>query len=690
MSRDDDTRFEPRLGRPRSSGEGRAGRPPTSFKQQVLRAVARAGGNPRLIGRAMAGRAVTGARTGRFNARGRGSKLVATFPRESGWSRAEGGMRYRARRVVVKARVVKMRGSGSKAAYAHLRYLQRDGATLDGERGRLYSASLDHADGSKFLDRGQDDRHQFRLIVAPEDGAELGDLRDFTRELMAQMEHDLQTQLDWVAVDHHNTGHPHSHVVIRGVTDDGKILNIAGDYIAHGIRHRASEIVTLELGMQSEWEVQQKLGREVEQDRFTRLDRAILQEVNDDGLVDLRIGKEQSYLGRVNRTLLIGRLKKLERMGLAREEEPMRWSLTSGMEKTLREMGERGDIIKTIHRALTERGLARGAGDFAIHAGRAEQKPTVGKVIGKGLAGDELTGRLHLVIDAADGRVHYVELSEALAGETKIGSIVEVGRAEALPRPADRNIAELARENGAVYEPAIHLLTARDEDRIPDGNYEGYVEAHVRRLEALRRAGIVERLDDGRWRIPDDFENRARDYDTNRSKQLGARVLSLIDLDAQVTASAATWLDRELVAGAPVSLRDGGFGREARDALARRRQWLIAQGLAREDGGKIVYRCGMLSTLARREVEEAGKKLARERGLPFRMAENGERISGTYRQSVQLVSGKYALVERSREFTLVPWRPVIEKALGRQVAGLVRGDGISWEFGRKRGLSIGM
>lgn len=145
MSRDDDTRFEPRLSRPRSGGEGRTSRPPTSFKQQVLRAVARAGRNPRLIGKAMAGRAGTRARTGRFNARGRGSKLVATFPRESGWSRPEGGMRYRARRVVVKARVVKMHGSGSKAAYAHLRYLQRDGATLDGERGRLYSASLDEA-----------------------------------------------------------------------------------------------------------------------------------------------------------------------------------------------------------------------------------------------------------------------------------------------------------------------------------------------------------------------------------------------------------------------------------------------------------------------------------------------------------------------------------------------------------------
>ena len=192
------------------------------------------------------------------------------------------------------------------------------------------------------------------------------------------------------------------------------------------------------------------------------------------------------------------------------------------------------------------------------------------------------------------------------------------------------------------------------------------------------------------WRIPEDFEERARDYDAGRSKQLGVRMLSLIDLEAQVTANAATWLDYELVAETTVPLRDSGFGREARDALARRRQWLLAQGLARKTDAGFVTRRDMLATLARREVKEVGGKLARERGLPFRMAESGERVSGVYRQSVQLVSGKYALVERSREFTLVPWRPVIEKALGKQVTGLVRGSGISWDFGRKRGHGISM
>jgi type IV secretory pathway VirD2 relaxase len=94
------------------------------------------------------------------------------------------------------------------------------------------------------VERGREDRHQFRFIVAPEDSAEMADLRGLTRDHMRQMELDLETRLDWIAVDHHNTGHPQAHIMVRGILDDGRILNIAGDYIAHGIRHRTSELVT--------------------------------------------------------------------------------------------------------------------------------------------------------------------------------------------------------------------------------------------------------------------------------------------------------------------------------------------------------------------------------------------------------------------------------------------------------------
>ena len=135
---------------------------------------------------------------------------------------------------------------------------------------------------------------------------------------------------------------------------------------------------------------------------------------------------------------------------------------------------------------------------------------------------------------------------------------------------------------------------------------------------------------------------------------------------------------------------DSGFGIEARQAMGRRQQWLIEQGLMQREAGMLVFRANLLATLAKREIAAKGQELAAKRGTSFHMPEDGERITGRYKGAVELVSGKYALIERSRDFTLVPWRPVIERELGRTISGIVRGDGISWEIGRSRGPGIGM
>jgi len=111
--------FKPRL--------GRIGRDnPRSFINKINKAVARS--------RAAMGRTKYSGTSGRFNARGRGAKVVGGLKHGGGW-KTESGMRFRARRVIVKARVVKLKGAASRAAYAHLRYLQREGASLDRERG---------------------------------------------------------------------------------------------------------------------------------------------------------------------------------------------------------------------------------------------------------------------------------------------------------------------------------------------------------------------------------------------------------------------------------------------------------------------------------------------------------------------------------------------------------------------------
>ena len=458
---------------------------------QIKQAISRAGALARVTG----GPPPTGARhlADLPVKRGRGAAFArgrAASPQ--GWSQAQPG----ARRVVVKARYVKMR-AGSRAAAVHLRYLQCDGVTREGSPGALYSATADRADGRAFLDRSEGDPRQFRLIVAAEDGAELSDLRAFTCGLMRQVERDLGTWLDWVAVDHFNTAHPHTHIVIRGVDEAGENLVIAGAYLAHGIRERASELVTIELGPESTMERQTKLVREINQERLTRIDRALLHEAGDaaGGVIDLRTAAEEPRSD-FDRQLRIGRLQALERLGLAEEIAIGRWRLIPGMEEPLRALGERRDIIKTMHRALTRQGAARGAEQFAIlSAGEPLAAPITGWLLGRGLGGDELGDLVHLVVDGLDRRVHYVEVPVVfgVAANAPTGAIVELGVGNEAARAADRNIGHLAREDGSTYRPTEHLAIARADLGIADP--EAHVETDVRRLEALRRADVVQRLD---------------------------------------------------------------------------------------------------------------------------------------------------------------------------------------------------
>ena len=393
MTRDEnDLHIRPGKVRDRAQSAPRLQRRARGFLADVHRAIRQAGGDPnKLAGKRKA--------SGRFNARGRGAKVAAELKGRSPWSRSPDGNRTRARRVTVKARIVKLnpqRGAArgrsfvsGKAVDAHLRYLERDGVTLDGEKGQVYSADQDMADGQDFLDRGREDRHQFRFIVSAEDGVELADMRRTTRDIMAQMEADLQTRLDWVAVDHYNTGHPHTHILVRGITDDGKILNIAGDYIAHGVRERATDIVTLELGRQTDLQVTDQLRREVHAERFTRLDRMLMAEQRaNNEFADLRPDKDMLETMKRNRALLIGRAQYLEKLGLAEQINPGVWQLEASAETTLRAMGERGDIIKSMYRALEANDLAaqRGASQLTMH-GEGLKQQIIGRVLAKELAG---------------------------------------------------------------------------------------------------------------------------------------------------------------------------------------------------------------------------------------------------------------------------------------------------------------
>jgi type IV secretory pathway VirD2 relaxase len=701
MARDeDDFRIRPGKVRDRGGGQiterriGAARGGPTSFVGEVHRAIRRAGGNPnRDPGSGKGG--------GRFNAQGRGAATALSLKDRSAWSRDGSGARTRARRVAVKARVVKLnpqRGAArgrqfvsAKAVDAHLRYLERDGVTKDGAKGQVYSAERDVEDGRAFLERGRDDRHQFRFIVSSEDGADLADPRETTRDLMKQMEADLGTKLDWIAVDHHNTGHPHTHILVRGVTEDGKILNIAGDYIAYGIRERASEIVTRELGRQTELEVTKQLEREVDADRFTRLDRMLVAEQQGREFSDLRPDQDMRDTFRQNRALLIERARKLERMGLATEIETGKWIVSSKAEPALRELGERGDIIKAMYRALEREGLAedRHPARYVLHRENATERIT-GRVLDKGLGGEEMDERVRLVIDGVDGRVHHIEMDAARAEEVGRGMIVVAGSAPPGPRAADRNILDIAGQGG-VYRPSEHLERARSAiDRI-GGDPAAFVRSHVRRLEALRRAGHTMRIDADHWLVPADLPARGQAYDLARDRaNIRISILSPTGLDSQIGHDGATWLDRELASPSRTTQANTGFGREVTEAMERRRQSLLNMGHAvRLEDGRIRVSKDFIANLERAEVNRVGKAMAAERGLTFTAAKTGEYVSGTLVGSAQLTSGRFAMIDDGIGFQLVPWQPVLDKRIGQHITGTVRdAGGIEWSFGRKRGLGI--
>ena len=479
MQSDDEFQIRPGKGRLRGSGQSRKA---TTLVGQVMQLAQRSGTG---ICRSAVLRS---GGTGPY-ARGRRAALTARRYSQN-------------RRVLVKARIVKRIGLHSGAPLSrHTAYLEREGVTRDGENGRLFDSHSDEADGKVFAERCDSDRHHFRFIVSPEDAAQMDDVRAFTRELMADVSDDLDSKLDWVAVDHWNTDNPHIHILLRGKVDDGKDLVIAKDYIREGMRARAEERVTIELGPRTERELAQALTREVEADRWTSLDRS-LQRIADHnaGIVDLRPGDPGADPTR--RNLMIGRATKLERLGLADKIDPARWTLKPGLESTLRDLAVRGDIIKTMHRAMTAQGRDADLSAFALHGG-GNTEPIIGRLVERGLH-DELVGNAYAIVDGVDGRTHHLRFADLdMTGDAKPGAIVELRSWEAtkgktrlsLATRSDLSLGEQLPARGATW--LDRQLVAKDGLVTGNGFGAEVRNAMEQRSKVLINQGLAKR-DGGR------------------------------------------------------------------------------------------------------------------------------------------------------------------------------------------------
>jgi type IV secretory pathway VirD2 relaxase len=473
--RDDDLRVRP--GRIAHGNKG--AHKPQSFVGQVMRAAKKAGHTGTRFGG-------SGKRRGSTFGRGRkiALSLAATSP---------------TRRVVIKARVVRHKGTKFRSAplARHIGYLKREGVTRDGENARMFDATSDDTDTKAFAERCEDDRHHFQFTISPEDAPKMADLRTFTRELMREAERDLGTKLDWVAVDHWNTDNPHIHVLVRGRLDHGKDLVISRDYISRGFRIRAAERVALELGPRSEQEIKSALEREIDAERWTNLDRTLRQTADDGaGIADLRPGAPDE--DRELRRLLVGRAMRLERFGLAEQIAVGQWTLKPSLERTLRELSIRGDIIKTMHRAMSGAGRAPDVAAFALHAD-APAESVIGRLVARGLH-DELQGTAYAVIDGIDGRAHHLRFSHLeMTGDAKEGAIVETrhyddekGRKRlALAVRSDLTIEAQIKARGATW--LDRQLLARD-PAIANTGFGGEVQAAMNaRIDRLSEDGLARR-----------------------------------------------------------------------------------------------------------------------------------------------------------------------------------------------------
>jgi hypothetical protein len=267
------------------------------------------------------------------------------------------------RRVVVKARYV-VHGAGRAAPLRlHVSYLAREaraprspaGPAVEKGQENDLQKSVDYlaregrefASGISFYNQREngvdaktvtsgwaDDARHFRLIISAEDGPALGDLRPFIREVMANLEARLGTPLEWVAVDHHDTDNPHTHVLIRGRRGDGQDLFIPSRLISSGIREPAQEVVTRVLGPRLGVDLAREREREIREVGVTSLDRELTAQLRRNS-------------GQVSRPDLIARLEQLERWDLA-TRDAAGWRLADGFTHRLGAMKERAEVERAV------------------------------------------------------------------------------------------------------------------------------------------------------------------------------------------------------------------------------------------------------------------------------------------------------------------------------------------------------
>ena len=360
-------------------------------------------------------------------------------------------------RVSVRVTYAKNKNAGQWKA--HGTYIARDSATREGTSSRSgFDATRTDVNIAALLDAWQKagDERVFKIIVSPEFGERMN-LKDQTRKLIKLMENDLGTPLQWVAATHFNTEHPHVHIALRGRDQAGAPLRLPRDYIRSGIRTHAEHLATEALGFRTERDADYAQRREIDQNRYTGLDR-IIQRSNDKQSPSFFIttdtaGPRLSQRERILQQNLAARLAHLEKMGLSRSMAPQQWTVQSDFEAVLRTLQRSSDRQRMLaaHGAL----LSDPRLPFEITEIR-KLRVVEGRVLLH--AEDEGSGHRYLLLEGIDAKVHLIYHTDSIEEARRVGKLA-VNSFVRFEKRFDRRIPYLEISD---YGDATELL----EDRV--------------------------------------------------------------------------------------------------------------------------------------------------------------------------------------------------------------------------------
>lgn len=237
---------------------------------------------------------------------------------------------------------------------AHGRYLARESANSEGRSFTIDRESVAIPATLAEWQKAGDPR-LFKMIVSPEFGERL-DVKKHTRDLMTRLSQELGTELEWIAVAHFNTGHPHVHVALRGITPAGD-LRLPREVIKHGIRRHAEDLCTEQLGFRTEQlgfrtinDAIESERREINAPHITSLDRDIQRRMipTANSFAELELPPANNNgLNQLHIHHLSARLHTLSKMGLAEPNAKDRWRVKEDFQQKLRSMQQSNDRLRT-------------------------------------------------------------------------------------------------------------------------------------------------------------------------------------------------------------------------------------------------------------------------------------------------------------------------------------------------------